>query len=37
MELKLEHVTKRYGKLEALSDFSITFETGIYGILGRAS
>ena len=34
MELKLEHVTKRYGKLEALSDFSITFETGIYGILG---
>ena len=34
MELKLERVTKRYGKLEALSDFSITFETGIYGILG---
>jgi len=34
MELQLNHVTKRYGKLEALSDFSITFTTGIYGILG---
>lgn len=34
MELKLDHVTKRYGKLEALSDFSITFTQGIYGILG---
>lgn len=34
MELKLSHVTKRYGNLEALSDFSITFQPGIYGILG---
>lgn len=34
MELKLSGVTKRYGKLTALSDFSMTFLPGIYGILG---
>ncbi len=34
MELKLEHLTKRYGELVALNDFSITFKPGIYGILG---
>ena len=34
MELKLTNVTKRYGSLLALNDFSVTFEPGIYGILG---
>ena len=34
MELKLTNVTKKYGKLTALRDFSVTFEPGIYGILG---
>ncbi len=34
MELKLEHITKRYGTVTALSDLSLTFEPGIYGILG---
>ena len=34
MELKLTNVTKRYGKLTALRDFSVTFTPGIYGILG---
>ncbi len=34
MELALTNVTKRYGKLVALSDFSMTFTPGIYGILG---
>ncbi len=32
--LSLQHVTKRYGDLTALSDFSIRFVPGIYGILG---
>lgn len=34
MELKLEHITKSYGKTKALSDFSMTFEPGIYALLG---
>ena len=34
MELKLTNVQKRYGKLLALRDFSVTFTPGIYGILG---
>ena len=34
MELKLDHLTKRYGQKLALSDFSYTFHEGIYGILG---
>lgn len=33
-ELKLRHVTKKYGEKIALDDFSFTFRTGIYGILG---
>ena len=32
--LHLQHVTKRYGSLTALSDFSMRFRPGIYGILG---
>ena len=32
--LTLLHVTKRYGDLTALSDFSMRFRQGIYGILG---
>lgn len=34
MQLKLQNLTKRYGELVALDNFSITFEPGIYGILG---
>ena len=34
MELKLTNLTKRYGKLTALRSFSVTFEPGIYGVLG---
>ncbi len=32
--LTLQHVTKRYGGLTALSDFTMRFVSGIYGILG---
>lgn len=32
--LTLQHVTKRYGDLTALSDFTMRFMPGIYGILG---
>ena len=34
MNLTLTNLTKRYGELAALDSLSITFETGIYGILG---
>lgn len=34
MELKISNVNKRYGKFEALKDFSYTFTPGIYGLLG---
>ena len=34
MELRLEHLTKKYGEKVALRDFSYTFTPGIYGILG---
>lgn len=34
MELKLEAISKAYGKTKALSDFSMTFEAGIYALLG---
>ena len=34
MKLELEHVTKKYGDNVALRDFTLTFEPGIYGILG---
>ena len=34
MKLELTNLTKRYGNLVALDDFSITFEPGIYGVLG---
>lgn len=34
MELKIEHLQKRYGTKTALSDFSAVFYPGIYGILG---
>lgn len=34
MELRLDDVTKKYGKKVALDGFSYTFQTGIYGILG---
>ena len=34
MKLELTNLTKRYGPLVALDDFSITFEPGIYGVLG---
>lgn len=34
MELRLEHLTKRYGATAALDDVTVTFTPGIYGILG---
>lgn len=34
MKLELKNLTKRYGDLTALDSLSITFEPGIYGILG---
>lgn len=34
MELKLEHLTKRYGDNAALDDVTITLTPGIYGLLG---
>ena len=34
MELQLNHITKSYGKTLALSDFSMTFDSGIYALLG---
>ena len=34
MELKITDLTKRYGDITALDGISITFEPGIYGILG---
>ena len=34
MKLELKDLTKRYGPLVALDSFSITFEPGIYGVLG---
>lgn len=34
MELKLTDVCKSYGKLQALQSLSVSFTTGIYGILG---
>lgn len=35
MELKVDNITKKYGKFEALSDFSFKFTPGIYGLLGQ--
>ena len=34
MELRIEHLTKKYGEKVALRDFAYTFTPGIYGILG---
>ena len=34
MELRIENLTKTYGKKVALSDFSATLTGGIYGLLG---
>lgn len=34
MKLELKNVTKTYGNVKALDDFSMTFEEGIYGVLG---
>lgn len=34
MELKLRNLTKKYGNFTALSQLSVTFTPGIYGILG---
>lgn len=34
MELKLEHISKKYKNTTALDDFSMTFSEGIYGLLG---
>jgi len=34
VELKIEHLTKRYGSVTALENFSVTLRPGIYGLLG---
>ncbi len=34
MRLELVNLSKKYGKTEALHDFSVTLENGIYGLLG---
>ncbi|ASS76532.1 hypothetical protein CIG75_17245 [Tumebacillus algifaecis] len=34
MELKLEQVSKNFGKVRALEDISITIPTGMFGLLG---
>ncbi len=34
MELRIENLTKAYGKKVALNDFSATLSNGIYGLLG---
>ena len=34
VELQVRNVSKRYGKFEALKDFSYTMTPGIYGLLG---
>lgn len=34
MKLELVNLSKKYGKTEALHDFSVTLENGIYGLLG---
>ena len=34
MRLELKNITKTFGSVTALDNFSMTFETGIYGILG---
>lgn len=31
--LSVEHVTKKYGSFTALEDISLTFDTGVYGLL----
>ena len=33
-ELKIENLSKHYGKKAALNNVSITFTDGIYGLLG---
>lgn len=32
--LEIKHLTKKYGDLAALSDFTFTFDKGVYGLLG---
>ncbi len=34
MKLELKNLTKKYGNFTALNNMTITFEPGIYGILG---
>ena len=34
MELKIENVTKQYGTVKALDNFSVTLNAGVYGFLG---
>lgn len=35
MEIVIDHLSKKYGKKEALKNVSLTIPTGIYGLLGR--
>jgi ABC-type multidrug transport system ATPase subunit len=34
MEIRAEHLTRRFGKNEAVSDLSFTLPVGVYGLLG---
>ena len=34
MELRIENLTKAYGRKVALCDFTATLSSGIYGLLG---
>ena len=34
MEVRLEHISKKYGSKYALRDFTATLENGVYGLLG---
>ena len=34
MEVRLEHISKKYGSKYALQDFTATLENGVYGLLG---
>ena len=34
MELRLEHITHRYGEVCALNDVNLSLTPGVYGLLG---
>lgn len=34
MELKLQHLSKRYGRKTAVNDVNVSLSPGVYGLLG---